>query len=83
MENQQLIKFKGFTISKEDFEKKYNVELSDLEWKIVSNTSNIEWQNKIEELRALAFKCVRKAMNSINYNTQLEGKDIVFVKGKD
>lgn len=74
------LKFKGFTISKDDFESKYDVVLSDLEWKLVCDRANNEWELRVAELRNIAFKSIKSGMNSIGYNVQLKGKDITFKK---
>ncbi|MBK6265693.1 hypothetical protein JKA74_11650 [Marivirga sp. S37H4] len=79
MSNDQVkIKLKGFNVSKNDFEEKYNVQLSDIEWGIIAKKINSSWEEHIQEVRLLAFKHIRAAMNDIGYTPSLEGKDISF-----
>ncbi|PTB96336.1 hypothetical protein C9994_07770 [Marivirga lumbricoides] len=76
--DQLKIKLKGFNVSKSDFEEKYKVQLSDIEWGIIVKKINASWEEHIQEVRLLAFKHIRSAMNDIGYAPALEGKDISF-----
>lgn len=74
------IKFKGFTISREHFELKYNVSLSDIESNSLTNRVNESWELHVQELRLLAFKHIREKMSDLGYKVELKGTDIQFMK---
>lgn len=77
------LKLNGFNISKIDFEEKYSISLTDLEWGILKSKTESLWLDHIEELRNLALRHIKSSMNDIGYRIALEGKDIVFKKIKD
>tara|TARA_B110000046_G_C12888241_1_gene353187 strand:- start:486 stop:719 length:234 start_codon:yes stop_codon:yes gene_type:complete len=75
------VRFRGLTITKEVFEKKYEVKLTDLQWQILTKSCEKDWEtNAIEELRKLAFKSMRKSMSDIGYKMDLSKAEIVFKK---
>lgn len=77
------MKFKGFNISKDEFEEKFKVELTDLEWKLVCSKAESKWNDNSDELRAIATKIIRLSMNDIGYKIKLDGLEMVFEKNKD
>ncbi|MEQ9120350.1 hypothetical protein [Fulvivirga sp.] len=72
------IVFKGLSISRRDFELKYNVELSDIEWNSLVNNIKASWQENVDQLRLLAFRHIKEGMKEIGYGPSLEGNDVVF-----
>jgi len=76
-----LLRFPGLSISKDEFEKKYSIKLSNYEWQTLTRTITSSWKESIDEFRLLAFKHIRFAMEENGYNVKLEGKDIVFKQG--
>ncbi|MEO9871160.1 hypothetical protein [Ekhidna sp.] len=80
--DKKFLRLKGLSISKEDFELRYNVSLSDLEWHNLINSCTSSWEDHIEELKLMAFKHIKESMNSIGYRVALEEKDIIFQKIK-
>ena len=75
------MRLKGLSISKEDFEEKYSVQLTDLEWQLFSKNCENEWETKaIAELRSLAFKSIRTSMLEIGFKLDLDGTQLVFKK---
>ena len=75
------MRFKGLSISKEQFEEKYLVELTDIEWQILTKNCEADWElNAISKVRGLAFKSIKTSMNSLGYKMDLDGAEIVFRK---
>ncbi len=75
------MRFKGLSISKEQFEEKYLVELTDLEGQILSKNCEADWeQNAIIQVRGLALKSIKTSMASLGYKLDLKGTEIVFRK---
>ena len=72
------LKFKGLTISKDSFEEKYNITLSDIEWRAIVNSASKSWEENLDEFRLLAFKHIRNSMADIGYKPSLDGVNLVF-----
>lgn len=51
----QILRFKGLTITKQDFEEKYDVELTDIEWNSIVNLSTKSWEASINDLRLMVL----------------------------
>lgn len=76
------LRFPSLVISKEDFEEKYDVTLTDMEWKLLSSHTNNSWGEHLEELRLMIFRHIRIGMKEIGYKPSLTGKSIKFEKVK-
>jgi hypothetical protein len=75
-----MLKFKGLTISKSDFEEKYSVQLSDIEWQALASNVNRTWEDQVDQLRLLAFKHIKNGMHEIGYKPKLIDNEIAFNK---
>lgn len=75
-----ILRFKGLSISKEIFEEKYKVTLTDIEWKAVVSKSENSWKEQADELRLIVFRHIRQAMDEIGYRAELDTKDLIFKK---
>ena len=74
-----ILRFKALSISKTQFEKKYQVSLTDLQWKLLSQNSEKDWEeNAVDEIRRLAFKSIRKSMSDLGFKVDLNGSDLTF-----
>ncbi|SMG42627.1 hypothetical protein SAMN05661096_02909 [Marivirga sericea] len=75
-----ILKFRGLSISKEQFEEKYSLVLSDIEWKVVVSNAMASWENDIDQIRHLATKYVRDSMKEAGYSLSLEDGELKFKK---
>ena len=75
------LRFKGLSITKEQFQNKYDVQLSDVEWQSLVSLSTKSWEEGVDELRLMVFRHIRSAMEEIGYRPVLEGKEVKFGKG--
>lgn len=79
-EKKDLLTFNGLYLSKEVLEEKYDVKLTELEWKAFKTHAVNSWSDHQEELRLLIFRHIKIAMNEIGYKPALVEKDIKFRK---
>lgn len=76
----QKMRFKGITIIKEDFESKYNIQLSDTQWNNLVLITSKSWEENSDELRLMVFKHVRAAMSNIGFKPKLVDDKLNFTE---
>lgn len=74
------LKFRGLSISKEQFEEKYNLELTDIEWKLIISNTTKKWEEDIDQIRSLASKYIRDSLIEVGYKPVLEEDKLKFKK---
>lgn len=78
--SEKVLRFKGLSISKEDFEEKYGIQLTLIEWHNLITIATHSWEGYSEELRLYAFHHIKHAMQEMGYKPTLNGSDITFEK---
>lgn len=76
----KLLRFKGISINKDDFEKKYDISLSDIEWSILISRTEKSWEENIDEFRLYVFRHIKAALDEIGYKPVLDKTEIKFKK---
>lgn len=76
----ETLKFKGMSISKENFELKYNIQLSSLEWGTIVTLVSKSWEESILEVKLLSFRHIKEALGEIGYKPMLNESEISFEK---
>lgn len=81
--NTEVLRFKGLSISKEDFEQKYHVKITDIEWKVIVSTATREYEENIDQYKLLVFRFIRSAMDEAGYKVTMDGPELKFKKVKE
>ena len=77
------LRFRGLAIGKSEFEQKYNLILTDIEWQSIVSKAEREWEEDIDQIRYLAEKYTRNALVNVGYKLELVNGELSYIKSKD
>jgi len=80
MSKEDNLKFKGLSLSKEQFQERFEVNLSDIEWKVFKNDVIKQWEEDIDQIRSLAMKYMRDQLKEMGYKSVLKNGKLTFIK---
>lgn len=74
------LRFRGLAIGKNEFEQKYNLILTDIEWQSIVSKAERDWEEDIEQIRNLAEKYTRNALNNVGYKLEIVNGKLSYIK---
>lgn len=74
------IRLKGILIDRGILNKRYNIELTDIEWNIFCTHINNSWNSKEFELDRVINKHVFNSLSQIGFKAKLEGAEVILRK---
>lgn len=82
MEDDRL-RFPAMGLTKNELEEKFNLKLSDNEWKLLKSHAIRSWAENSDELRSLVIKHIRNGLGEIGYKPIIDGTVLKFRQVND